>query len=388
MTSQTWHSPVDGAPLANDTPHSLTDGQTRWPVVDGIPFLRVGRDALRARALAALDTGDRSEALVALLADRGDWERGAAPDDESLRRLIERIAISSLREAMEALAYGPAAAEILHRWSDPAYLAGLALLAAHRPTHGRVLEIACGAGHSLRELARLGVETIGADIVFSRLWLARQFIAPTADYVCFDVGHLWPVRANAVHLVYCNDAFHFLANKGHVVAEMRRVIGPSGTLLIGHAHTRKFEGAGAGEALDPQMYDALVDARAMYDDVELTRALIDVRAPHAAPSTALESARVVSIVAGGGAGAARAVSADVTVPPVGTHVRRNPLYERDGDRRYRVRWPSDRYEREYAALATYPLLLDDAPPDLVMGASLHTDRLVRSRAYVSLPPRW
>ncbi|GAC1543985.1 MAG: hypothetical protein NVS3B16_11220 [Vulcanimicrobiaceae bacterium] len=388
MPWRTWLSPVDATPLAADTPHSLADGRTRWPVVDGIPYLRVGRDALRERALAALDSGDPTSALVALLGDRGDWARDLPPSDDALRRLVGNIAVLTFREAMNALAYGPAAVEATHRWSDPAYLAGLALLAAHRPTHGRALEVACGTGHSLRELARLGVETLGADIVFSKLWLARHFVAPTAELVCFDVEHPWPVREHATHLVYCNDAFHFLANKGHVVAEMRRVMGPGGTLLIGHAHTRRFEDIAAGEPLDAEMYGALVDASAMYDDAELTRALVDVRAPHAKAAAALDAVGVVSLVAGGGAGPARAVSGDVAMPPLGTHVRRNPLYLRDSDGRYRIRWPSERYQSEFAALATYPLELIDALPEVVAGASLHTDDLVRRRAYVWLPPRW
>jgi len=369
-------------------PHSLADGRTRWPVVDGIPYLRVGRESVRERALAALDSGDRTSALVVLLADRGDWARGEPPSDASLRQLVENIAVSSFREAMLALAYGPAAAESLHRWSDPAYLAGLALLAAHRPGYGRVLEVACGAGHTLRELARLGVETMGADIVFSKLWLARHFVAPAAELVCFDVAHPWPVREKAAHLVYCNDAFHFLANKGHVVAEMRRVMGVGGTLLIGNAHNRRCNDVASGEPLDAEMYDALVDARTIYDTAELTRALVEMRAPHAQPAAALEAAAVVSLVAGGGAGPARAVSGDVAMPPLGTHVRRNPLYVRDSDGRYRIRWPSERYERDYGARATYPLELADALPEVVAGASLHTDDLVRRRAYVWLPPRW
>lgn len=379
---------MDATPLVADTPHSFADLSSRWPVVDGIPYLRVGRDSLRERAVAALDAGDRTSALVVLLGDRGDWAEGEPPSEDSLRALVANIAVLSFREAMEALAYGPAAAEFMYRWSDPAYLVGLALLAAHRPTHGRALEVACGAGHSLRELTRLGVETLGADIVFSKLWLARHFVAPAAELVCFDVTHPWPIRENAAHLVYCNDAFHFLANKGHVVAEMRRVMGLGGTLLIGHAQTRRFSNIASGEPLDAQMYGALIDARAIYEDAELTRSLVDVRAPHPALAAAFEAAPVVSLVAGGGAGPARAVSGDVAMPPLGTHVKRNPLYTRDSDGRYRIRWPSQRYESEHATLATYPLELFDALPEVVVGASLHTDNLIRRRAYVWLPPRW
>jgi hypothetical protein len=41
-------SPVTGEALHHDTPHSLREGKRgpRWPVVDGIPYLRVGRDGL------------------------------------------------------------------------------------------------------------------------------------------------------------------------------------------------------------------------------------------------------------------------------------------------------------------------------------------------------
>ena len=368
MPSYTWLSPVDATPLEADTPHSLADATTRWPVVDGIPYLRVGRDEVRARALAALDVGDRTSALVALLGDRGGWEGGDPPSDETLRRLVTSSAVVSFR--------------------DPAYVAGLALLAAHRPTHGRVLDVACGAGHALRELTRLGVETLGADIVFSKLWLARHFVAPAAELVCFDVARAWPIRDNAAHLVYCNDAFHFFPDKGHVAMEMRRVMGPSGTLLVAHARTRRPENVAAGEPLEPELYRALLGARTVYDDAELTRALVETRAPRAAPSPQRDRASAVSLACGGGVESARAISIDVTMPPPGTHARRNPLYARDGDGRYRIRWPSERYERDCAELATYPLELREAFPEVVVGSGLHADDLVRRRAYVVLPPRW
>ncbi|GAC1308334.1 MAG: hypothetical protein NVSMB21_13480 [Vulcanimicrobiaceae bacterium] len=388
MPSRTWLSPIDASPLEPDTPNSLADATTRWPVVDGIPYLRVGRDAVRVRALAALDAGDRTSALVALLADRGDWESGDPPSEAALRRLIDSVAVFSFRQAMDALAYGPVATEIAHRWSDPAYLAGLALLAAHRPPHGRALDIACGTGQTLRELTRLGVETSGADIVYSKLWLARHFVTPAAELVCFDVTQPWPLRDSAAHLISCNDAFHFFAEKAHVVAEMRRVAGPGGTLLVGHARTRGPENVAAGEPLDAELYRALLGARTVYDDRELMRALVEMRAPRASTLAGYETASAVSFVAGGGAGSARAVSADVTMPPPGTHVRRNPLYERADDGRYRIRWPSQRYETDYARLATYPSELREAPPEAIVGSGLHADDLVRRRAYVALPPRW
>ena len=60
-------SPISGAALVPDTPHSLSAAGERWPVVDGIPYLRTGRETLAAEALAHLDAGCRDEALVAQL---------------------------------------------------------------------------------------------------------------------------------------------------------------------------------------------------------------------------------------------------------------------------------------------------------------------------------
>ena len=40
------HSPDTGNPLKADGPHALRDGETgaRWPVIDGIPYLRINRE--------------------------------------------------------------------------------------------------------------------------------------------------------------------------------------------------------------------------------------------------------------------------------------------------------------------------------------------------------
>ena len=59
-------SPRTGRALHADTPHSLAAPDERWPVVDAIPFLRSGREALAAAALAALDAGDAQEATALL----------------------------------------------------------------------------------------------------------------------------------------------------------------------------------------------------------------------------------------------------------------------------------------------------------------------------------
>ena len=93
----------DGAPLHADTPSTLYDGERRWPVVEGIPWLRAGRDDVREQAVAALDAGDAEGAAVVLLADADDWWDAPPPPAEQLRA---GAGATTLREAVDLLGLG------------------------------------------------------------------------------------------------------------------------------------------------------------------------------------------------------------------------------------------------------------------------------------------
>lgn len=382
-------SPLTRRPLHADTPHSLAAGGERWPVVDDIPFLRSDRRELAAGALGALDAGDRDGALVLLLGDQDGWARTPPPDERARRALVRDAGRLSFREAMDLLAFGPVATYFAHRWTDPTFLSGLALVEAHRDPDlgtdrdapGRVFELACGAGHYLREFARLSSEVAGGDLVFAKLWLARHWIAPAARLVCFDAAAPWPLPDAAADLVFCHDALYFLPQKPHVATEMLRVAGPGGRVLVGHAHNALVDNLSAGEPLAPAGYAALFGAPSLlYDDRELTAALVEGRAPRPAPAEALADAPAVAMAVG--AGEPRAVLGGLAVPPPGAVLRRNPLYTGS-----EIRWPSERYEREYGPLATYPVRAQ-APERAVAGVDPKADALARRRVLVSLPERW
>ncbi|KAA0941286.1 class I SAM-dependent methyltransferase, partial [Streptomyces apricus] len=206
-------SPVNGAPLRACGPGLLTDGERRWPVVAGIPWLRTGREELRERAVRAVEEGDPDGAALVLLADADDWWDGPAPSPATLRGALRA---TGLREAVALLGMGRVGDYFLHRWSDPTWLAVLALTARHSPGTGAgtgprprpetgpgpgpeagpgplpVLELACGAGHLLRELELRGHRDLtGVDVVFAKLWLARHFVAPRARLVCADATAPW-----------------------------------------------------------------------------------------------------------------------------------------------------------------------------------------------------
>ena len=375
-------SPRTGRPLAADTPHSLAANGERWPVLDGIPFLRADRPALAGRALAALDAGRREDALAALLADQDNWARTPPPDEAACRALVRDAAGLSFRDAMERLAFGPVAAYFAHRWSDPTFLSGLSLAEAHGvpgPGAGPVFELARGAGHYLAEFAR-AAPVAGGDLVFAKLWLARHWLAPTARLVCFDAAAPWPLRDGAAATVFCHDALYFLPSKPHVAAEMRRVAGPGGRVLVGHAHNALVDNLSSGEPLAPAAYAALFDAPLLYDDRELTAALVEARAPCPADAATLAEAPAIALASG--AGRPRAVLGALALPEPGTALRRNPLYDAGT-----VRWPSERYEREYGPLATYPVRAE-GPEQALAGADPATDALARRRVLLALPRRW
>lgn len=333
------------------------------PVVDGIPYARTGRDELTARVRSLLAGGDVDGARVALLADADDWWGQAPPPPSQLARVVHA---TTFREAMDLLGMGRVGDYFAHRWSDPTYLAGLALLQQHWPGDRPVVEVACGTGHYLRELASRGLTDLtGVDVVWAKLWLAQRFVCPQASYVCADLTTLdLPVAAPAY--VLCHDALYFVRDKPAAVAALHRLAGPGGTVVVGHAHV--MDRVSSGEPLRAQQWSDLLGPSRMYDDAELTAALVEARTPAPATAPALEASEAVALVAG-----------DPLTPapvdlgePVGP-LQVNPLYSGG-----RLTWPSERYEQEYGPRSTLPAVLPDPLPA----------DAARRRVLVGLPDAW
>jgi SAM-dependent methyltransferase len=311
----------------------------RWPVVDGIAWRRTGRDEMRRRAVGLLDAGDIAAARVALLADADDWWDEPAPPPQQLARAAQA---ATMGEAMALLGLGRVGDYFAHRWSDPSYLAALALLQAHWPGDRPVVELACGAGHLLRELADRGVDDlVGVDVAFSKLWLAQRFVCPQARYVCADARNLPPVGVPTPAYVLCVDALYFLPDKPAVVTALQQVAGPGGSVVIGHAHTPA-EVHSAGEPLTPGEYRQLLGTDLVYDDDALTDAFLTGQPPRRGASG---QSRAVALVAGDPLVAGR----DLRAPLAGRPLRLNPLYDAAGVRH----WPSERWAQEYVRAGEY-----------------------------------
>ena len=376
------YSPASGTPLDRDTPHSLRDSAgERWPVVDGIAYLRVGREALVRDALAALDAGDREGALVLLLADQDDWWAGPAADPERLRALVCDADRLTFREAMDHLALGRVGDYFAHRWSDPTYLAGLALMEAHWAEPADAFELACGAGHHLRELDRRGVPCTGADVVFAKLWLARRWVCgPGPELVCFDAAARWPTTHRRFGLVLCHDAFYFLEPKAEIAARLRALTADDGLLAVAHVHNRDAANLSAGAAVTGAELAALFPGAVAYDDAELTAALAEARAPRPQPWAELGGVEAFSLAVGDDA-PPRPVLAGLALPPPDAELRKNPLYGDDDC----IAWPSPRYAAEYGPRATYPLR-SDAPRRAHRTPA--GEAMAGSRELLELPSRW
>lgn len=361
----------------------LHDGERRWPVVAGIPWLRAGRDEVRERAVAALDGGDAGSAAVVLLADADDWWDAPPPPDAQLRAALRA---TTLRAAVDLLGFGRVGTYFLHRWSDPSWLAALALTAAHPPAGRPAVDLACGAGHLLRHLALHGARDLtGIDVVFAKLWLARRFVLPPdvpVTLLCADLTAPWPLPAPAgPRHVACHDALYFLDGKAAFVAAARRHAGAGGAVLLGHCHNALHPAGRAGRPLDPDGWRALLPGAAAYAEEELTAATVAGRLPRppGAPGTGdLDATEAVNLALDPGAAAPEPA---LLGPAPGVPLRANPLYGADGVRR----WPGGRWAAEYGPRAsTY--LPPVHPPE--PRTDPPADSAVHRRLLLDLPEAW
>ena len=365
-----YRSPTDGRPLHFDSAHSLVDGTGgRWPVIDGIPYLRFGSEALAATVLRHLDYGDPTGALLLLLAQNDSWWTEPPPPPEDLATLVAHRETLNLREAMRLLGWGRVGDYFAHRWSDPTYVAGLTLLNAHWVSPNRAFELACGIGHYLRALSLVGVATIGADVVFAKLWVARHWVAPEAHLVCFDANHTWPIEVKT-DLAFCHDAFYFLTSKKEVAKQLREV---APVIALAHIHNAKHSSLPAAQGMTFDEVSAMFPGATFYADEELTRAGAAGDAPATGTSGETEAFGVV-------VGAQPTKGGPLDLPQSGRLMRRNPLCV-DG----KLVWPSERYAEEYGGRLTFACHAN-LPETIAM--TPEWEAAARRRELVDLPERW
>ncbi|NEB12604.1 methyltransferase domain-containing protein [Streptomyces coelicoflavus] len=119
-----------------------------------------------------------------------------------------------------------------------------------------VVDVGCGAGRAVAELAGRGVHAVGVDPdpwmlgAARERWPAAEFREAGAEDLPFADGSVRGYRADKV--------FHVLREPGRAVAEARRILRPGGRIVL------------VGQDWDALMIDS--------DDAALTRTLVHARA--------------------------------------------------------------------------------------------------------------
>jgi SAM-dependent methyltransferase len=124
------------------------------------------------------------------------------------------------------------------------------------PTGAAVLDVGCGTGRAVAELAERGMHPVGVDLNEQIIDLARQRW-PTADLRVGDAYRL-PFPDASLDGYRADKLFHALADPGRALVEAHRVLTSGGRIVL------------VGQDWDSFIIDA--------DDVSLTRTIVHARA--------------------------------------------------------------------------------------------------------------
>ena len=105
-----------------------------------------------------------------------------------------------------------------------------ALLLARETGAGRVLEVGCGTGYWLAQVAEAGAGAYGLDLSAGMLSQAQERGAPL--YLVRGRAGSLPFVDGAFEMVYCVNALHHFAEQEAFVREAWRLLAPGGRLAI------------------------------------------------------------------------------------------------------------------------------------------------------------
>jgi ubiquinone/menaquinone biosynthesis C-methylase UbiE len=97
----------------------------------------------------------------------------------------------------------------------------------------RVLDVACGTGALLAAIAAAhpGAQLTGLDLSPEMLAVAARRLGPEVG-LSVGAAEALPFGDAAFDLVVSSNAFHFFPDPAAALAEMRRVLGPGGSLVV------------------------------------------------------------------------------------------------------------------------------------------------------------
>ena len=411
----------------------LTCGCGQFPVVAGIAVLR---RSTAAEIVEAIRRGDAEAALrhaiydlvpgnvrgrrrrsIDLLVDtRLPGSREIESRERRKREATVRGALAgSFADAVRRLHPARYASYLEQRYANPSLLGAMVVLSildgllptetgssAALPGGRRVLDLACGVGHSSHLIERLHPgSTVCLDHDFLNLLMLRRYFVPDAPALCVDLESTLPFADDAFDAIVCLDAFHYVSGKQALAAEMERVSRPEGGWLLPHVHNAQVPNVSAGLPLTLEGYRHCLGSRAirMVEEGHLLRLYhhgedVDLSEPR--PAAALDASGAVCIVASGSDRTWRRYG-DVATRFLadGAPLAVNPIYRpRVGasDVTLVQQWPDDRLRHECAEIASYlpePASVDRTLWELLLGGRPGIDRaaevLALMRRFVVVP---
>jgi uncharacterized protein YbaR (Trm112 family)/SAM-dependent methyltransferase len=367
-----------------------------YAVVDGIPVLLAG---YVNESFQQLLTENAEQALYWML-----------DLDEARQAGFERFLASgeagTYQECLELFCPGSEGPYFVHRFANPTYLIGQALLRTagsdRRCFARRAIDLGGGSGHLARALCQIagGAEVWLAEPNFWKLWLARRFVAPECLPICFDAEAPLPFKRGSFSLAFCSDAFHYIWSKRMFAGEMTRLVGDDGVILVNHAHNALQENYSVGLPLAPQWWRNLFAEQGVriFKESEVLDSIVEHRAidlSHDYTDAELAEEQALFLIATRHSDIFRVYAYPGAQFTAGQW-RINPLYHVERGERGAVlhlQFPSPSYEDEYRACKRYlPAQLELRAEDLNKLATGVLDDELRALAerYVllNLPERY
>ncbi len=377
---------------------------SEFPVVAGIPIFKKGRvDVMTDTEDAALRSGPAVNVLIELIRS-GQHEKALMlllipPDRLQARvsRVVEflprpyrqrirnvvSLTESKRRSKFRVLMSRPTALDVFDflfrrlrlwpaelynyfgfRFGQPRHLAGLSLASLLPSSPKPILDLACGFGHLLHHwtVRCPGRAFVGLDRNFFLLYVAKKWMAPTADYVCCEADMTLPFATGRFGGVFCSDAFHLFLRKVQCVRETQRVIDTVGIIIlarVGNALVKPNE----GYELAPDAYASLFEGLPcrLVSDQTLLRRYLEKLGPalkDPAPPATLKGEKWISLVAARDGNVFRDHGRFETWPHGTGRLVINPLYRERGkdslgNTTFEFTFPSQHYEFENADCRKY-----------------------------------
>jgi SAM-dependent methyltransferase len=394
----------------------------RWPVIDHIPILHrrpVGyfeHTTGEARSpgpdhrelVALIETGRHEEALAHCLISPKSMPAlsrliGWSLSHSKLVLGMQRaLAMSTLRgilrrrkdltptDLFEFLCnpnspLGDGAREyFIYRFGQPRHLAALALLQSLPAAAEPVLDLACGAGHFDHYLERRDTPTpvIGCDLNFFQLWIAKHWISPLSEFVCADLRDGLPFTDGAFSAAICSDAYHYIADRRALLAEVERCA-PAKPVVLTRVGNLEL-GPNEGFESSIEEYLAPIPNALVFHEDGLLRDYLVRRAPRPASRAEAREHKWLSFMWN----AAPSVASTTEWPHAVGRLVLNPIYTATEDRdqiHLRYHFPSAWFAFENGQMLTYlPRRLSTTRAQIQAAA----DALIRQTVLIGVPDRY